>query len=158
MLAAECLGLLQVLMQFGLGQQTSGGKFDWTHVHRHMTGRWPALTPGQTTKYAELVMAQLSEPASDKPYFTDGISKKDILQHYELNKVPHAVSEYNINVYHMGRGYVSISQGAFSLGLKGREGPACFRNRASVQANKTHSENLPVFALARLVNSYCRVC
>lgn len=81
-------------MQFGLGQQTSGGKFDWTHVHRHMTGRWPALALGQTTKYAELVMAQLSEPATDKPYFTDGISKKDILQHYELNKVPCAVGWY----------------------------------------------------------------
>lgn len=34
-------------------------------------------------------MAQLSEPASDKPFFTDGINKKDILQHYELNKARH---------------------------------------------------------------------
>lgn len=90
-------------MQFGLGQQTSGGKFDWTHVHRHMTGRWPALSPGQTTKYAELVMAQLSEPASDKLYFTDGISKKDILQHYELNKVPYAVNQCNMNASIFGQ-------------------------------------------------------
>ena len=74
-------------MQFGLGQQTSGGKFDWSHLHRHMTGRWPQLGLDQTTRYAELVMAQLSEPASDKPFFTDGIAKKDILQYHELNKV-----------------------------------------------------------------------
>jgi len=30
--------LLQVLMQFGLGQQLTGGKFDWSHIHRQMTG------------------------------------------------------------------------------------------------------------------------
>lgn len=83
-------------MQFGLGQQTKEGKFDWSHIHRHMAGRWAALTPDQTTSYAELVMAQLSEPATDKPFFTDGISKKDILQHYELNKVCRIMSLCNI--------------------------------------------------------------
>ncbi len=74
-------------MQFGLGQQLQGGKFDWSHIHRHMTGRWPPLSLGQTCRYAELVMAQLSEPANDKPYFADGIAKKEILQAYEFNKV-----------------------------------------------------------------------
>lgn len=65
-----------------------------------MTGRWAALTPHQTTRYAELVMAQLSEPANDKPFFTDGISKKDILQHYELNKVPHVVRDCQFCMKH----------------------------------------------------------
>lgn len=85
-------------MQFGLGQQTAGGKFDWSHIHRHMAGRWVALTPGQTTRYAELVMAQLSEPATDKPFFTDGILKKDILQHYELNKVYHVIMVLSVSM------------------------------------------------------------
>jgi hypothetical protein len=80
--------LVQVLMQFGLGQQLTGGKFDWSHIHRHMTGRWPPLTLEHTCRYAELVMAQLSEAANGKPFFADGILKKEILQSYELNKVP----------------------------------------------------------------------
>ena len=79
-------------MQFGLGQQTTEGKFDWSHIHRHMAGRWTALPSDQTTRYAELVMAQLSEPGTDKAFFTDGISKKEILQFYELNKVCHAMN------------------------------------------------------------------
>jgi len=79
--------LLQVLMQFGLGQQLTGGKFDWSHIHRQMTGRWPPLALEQTCRYAELVMAQLSEAANGKPHFADGILKKEILQSYELNKV-----------------------------------------------------------------------
>ena len=79
--------LVQVLMQFGLGQQLTGGKFDWSHIHRHMTGRWPPLALEQTCRYAELVMAQLSEAANGKPFFADGILKKEILQSYELNKV-----------------------------------------------------------------------
>lgn len=75
-------------MQFGLGQQLAGGKFDWSHLHRHMnTGRWPALSLEQVCRYAELVMAQLSEPANNKPYFADGIAKKEVLQAYDLNKV-----------------------------------------------------------------------
>ena len=81
-------------MQFGLGQQTSGSKFDWSHIHRHMVGRWPALTLQQTSSYAELVMAQLSEPANDKPFFSDGISKNDVLQHHELNKVQATASSF----------------------------------------------------------------
>ena len=85
-------------MQFGLGQQTTEGKFDWSHIHRHMAGRWAALTPDQTTRYAELVMAQLSEPATDKPFFADGISKKDILQHYELNKVCHVMNMLSLSM------------------------------------------------------------
>ena len=77
-------------MQFGLGQQLAGGKFDWSHIQRRMTGKWPPLALEQTCGYAELVMAQLSEPANGKPYFADGILKKEILQSYELNKVtPH---------------------------------------------------------------------
>ena len=76
-----------MLMQFGLGQQLAGGKFDWSHIQRRMTGKWPPLALEQTCGYAELVMAQLSEPANGKPYFADGILKKEILQSYELNKV-----------------------------------------------------------------------
>ena len=81
-----CCGVSQVLMQFGLGQQLPGGKFDWTHIQRHMTGR-PFVSLEQVTRYAELVMLQLSEPANQQPFFADGIPKKDILQNYELNKV-----------------------------------------------------------------------
>ena len=79
--------LAQVLMQFGLGQQLTGGKFDWSHIHRHMTARWPPLALELTCRYAELVMAQLSEASNGKPFFADGILKKEILQSYELNKV-----------------------------------------------------------------------
>lgn len=79
--------MVQVLMQFGLGQQLTGGKFDWSHIHRHMAGRWPPLALDHTCRYAELVMAQLSEAANGKPFFADGILKKEILQSYELNKV-----------------------------------------------------------------------
>lgn len=78
-----------MLMQFGLGQQLAGGKFDWSHIQHRMTGKWPPLALEQTCGYAELVMAQLSEPANGKPYFADGILKKEILQSYELNKVTH---------------------------------------------------------------------
>ena len=77
----------QVLMQFGLGQQLAGGKFDWTHIQRHMATKWPSLTLEHTCRYAELVMLQLSEPANQLPFFADGILKKDVLQNYELNKV-----------------------------------------------------------------------
>ena len=121
-------------MQFGLGQQTSGGKFDWTNVHRHMTGRWPALTPGQTNKYAELVMAQLSEPATDKPYFTDGISKKDILQHYELNKVPRAVNWYNTYMHTtVGRGICELKLRCFPVGACASESQAHCRSQQTLK-------------------------
>lgn len=77
----ECL---QLLMHFGLGHQLPGGKFDWSHIHKHMAG---SVSLGVVNKYAELVMAQLSEPANDKPYFADGILKKDVLQLNNLNQV-----------------------------------------------------------------------
>lgn len=75
-------------MHFGLGHQLPGGKFDWTHIHKHMTAC--AVSLNQINNYAELVMAQLSEPANDKPFFTDGILKKDILQLNGLNQVSFA--------------------------------------------------------------------
>lgn len=70
-------------MQFGLGTQLQGGKFDWSHIAKRM----PALNTAQVSRYAELVMAQLSEPANDKPFFADGIAKNQILQFYGLNEV-----------------------------------------------------------------------
>ena len=51
-----------------------------------------AVTLAHINKYAELVMAQLSEPANDRPYFADGILKKDILQLHGLNQVSCALA------------------------------------------------------------------
>ena len=125
----------QALMQFGLGQQSSsGGKFDWGHIQRHMTGRWPHITLDQTTRYAELVMAQLSEPASDKPFFTDGISKKDILQFYELNKVLHTEVRLTMRLrclltstMHL----VNMHHGVAGIGAVGNFAPSAARPHAA---------------------------
>lgn len=86
---AELLWLwMQLLLQFGLGHQLPGGKFDWSHIHRHMA----TVSLPHINKYAELVMAQLSEPANDRPFFADGILKKDILQLHGLNQVSCALT------------------------------------------------------------------
>ncbi|KAL0051035.1 hypothetical protein WJX82_000961 [Trebouxia sp. C0006] len=106
---------MKVLMQFGLGQQLTGGKFDWSHIHRHMTGRWPPLTLEHTCRYAELVMAQLSEAANGKPFFADGILKKEILQSYELNKVLDRLGTLHL-IRHTLLKQMADSDPAFSLG------------------------------------------
>ncbi|KAL0033469.1 hypothetical protein WJX77_010766 [Trebouxia sp. C0004] len=112
---AQRASFMKVLMQFGLGEQLTGGKFDWSHIHRHMTGKWPTLALEQTCRYAELVMAQLSEAANGKPFFADGILKKEILQSYELNKVLDRLGTLHL-IRHTLLKQMADPDPAFSLG------------------------------------------